>query len=239
MRTWLKNKINELYPGVDFDVLTPPDEKMGDYSVNLAFVLAKSASKGRDLASGGKEGENPKDVGKKLVSEFLADKEFKKYFDKIELAGSGFVNFYLSEDFLREKLVEISGSKNYGYGDMLKGKKIVIEFTDPNPFKLFHIGHLMSNTIGEAIARLYEASGAKVTRVNYQGDVGLHVAKAIWGMKYGPKSMPKEGDSINKKIEFLGNAYVYGAHVYDSADQGDQDRKKAIEDIKVGKKQDN
>ena len=60
---------------------------------------------------------------------------------------------------------------------------MIIEFTDPNPFKPFHIGHLMSNSIGEAISRIATWSGAEVTRANYQGDVGPHVAKAIWGMQ--------------------------------------------------------
>ena len=79
----------------------------------------------------------------------------------------------------------------------------MVEYTDPNPFKEFHIGHLMSNTIGEAISRLYELSGAEVCRANYQGDVGVHVAKAIWGKQQKP--------------EFSwGEAYVLGADQYET-----------------------
>ena len=70
--------------------------------------------------------------------------------------------------------------KNYGLNNSRVGQKIIIEYTDPNPFKEFHIGHLMSNTIGEAFSRLVETSGAEVKRACYQGDVGMHVAKTIW-----------------------------------------------------------
>jgi arginyl-tRNA synthetase len=79
----------------------------------------------------------------------------------------------------------------------------MVEYTDPNPFKEFHIGHLMTNVIGEAIARLFEATGAKVSRANYQGDVGPHVAKAIWGKQQKPDLT-------------WGDAYAYGAEQYEA-----------------------
>lgn len=205
MKTWLENKIKELYPDADFDVLTPPSSEMGDYSINIAFFLA------------GKKSKSPKDIGEEVVAKFSNDKEFKKCFSKIEVAGGGFINFYLSDDFARSQLAKISGDKNFGFHDSFKGKKVIVEFTDPNPFKIFHIGHLMSNAIGEAIARLYEALGARVLRVNYQGDVGLHVAKTIWAILYELKdSFPKETEPLGKRIEYLGNAYVIGASAYEN-----------------------
>ncbi|OGM96282.1 MAG: arginine--tRNA ligase [Candidatus Yanofskybacteria bacterium RIFCSPHIGHO2_02_FULL_38_22b] len=222
MKSWLRDKIEEFYPNIDFDILIPPSFAspshkasegkldLGDYSVNLAFVLVK------------KEKKNPKEVGEELVAKFSKDKEFQKRFSKIELAGGGFINFYLKDDYVRERLVEISKEKDFGYNDEMKGKTVMVEYTDPNPFKLFHIGHLMSNTIGEAIARLYEASGAKVWRVNYQGDVGLHVAKTIWGMnslpgsKDGVNYAPSEEDSLGKKVGYLGEMYAKGSWAYSS-----------------------
>jgi arginyl-tRNA synthetase len=83
----------------------------------------------------------------------------------------------------------------------------MVEYTDPNPFKPFHIGHLMSNAIGESISRLVEFQGAKTVRACYQGDVGLHVAKAIYGMQ-----KVKEGSNY---IAYLGDAYVFGAKEYE------------------------
>ena len=62
----------------------------------------------------------------------------------------------------------------------------MVEFTDPNPFKEMHIGHLMSNVIGESVSRLVDFSGATLARANYEGDVGPHVAKALWAQhQYG------------------------------------------------------
>ena len=84
----------------------------------------------------------------------------------------------------------------------------MVEYTDPNPFKEFHIGHLMSNAIGESIARLLQFSGAEVKRANYQGDVGPHVAKAIWGIE---KLGLDASDS-----SALGKAYAAGSEAYES-----------------------
>src|SRR5690606_38557015 len=78
--------------------------------------------------------------------------------------------------------------------------------TDPNPFKEFHIGHLFTNAVGESIARLFMAAGADVRRVNYQGDVGLHVACAIYGMQQLGMNADDEFDAKD-----LGKAYALGA----------------------------
>lgn len=113
---------------------------------------------------------------------------------KVEVAGK-FINFFLSREELMPRAQEIPQTNS--------GKKILAEYTDPNPFKEFHIGHLMSNAVGEAIARVLEASGAAVLRANYQGDVGPHVAKAIWGKMQKPDAP-------------WGEAYVHGAAEYES-----------------------
>ena len=86
----------------------------------------------------------------------------------------------------------------------LQGKKVMVEYTDPNPFKAFHIGHLMSNVIGEATAGLIENEGAHVIRACYQGDVGPHVAKALWGLRKKDITEPATAKE-------LGDAYALGA----------------------------
>jgi len=225
----LKQKLQIRFPGVGFDILVPPNDKMGDYSTNVAFVLATRPS---HKATEGKEkeglpaqaGKGPMEVGEELASELSKDKDLAGIFEKIEAVKPGFVNFFLKDDFLRKKLSEITGDKNYGFNETMKGKTVMVEYTDPNPFKLFHIGHLMSNTIGEAIARLYEASGAKVLRANYQGDVGLHVAKAIWGA-LREKNNPHNSESWRNIL--LGEGYVIGSLAYDD----DEIYQKEIEEI--------
>lgn len=172
VRDWLKNKVKELYPGIDFDVLNPPDEKMGDYSINLAFVLAK------------KEGGNPKEIGKDLVTRFSNDEEFKKYFNRIELAGNGFINFYLSQDFLQKQLKKIhERGDSFGKSKEGNGKTIIVEYSSPNIAKPMHIGHLRSTIIGDALANIYEVLGYKVVRWNFIGDWGTQFGKLIAAIK--------------------------------------------------------
>ena len=120
--------------------------------------------------------------------------------EKIEIAGSGFINFFLSHEFFADSIAEIlSAKEKWGSNESLSGKKIMVEYTDPNPFKEFHIGHLMSNAIGESLSRLIEFSGAEVKRANYQSDVGLHVAKAILGRMQKPNSSWWEVYTIGTK----------------------------------------
>lgn len=170
----------------------PNERDRGDYSTNIAMILAKQEKK------------DPKTLAKKIIAEIDPDDDI----EKIEIAGPGFINFFLSREFFANSLRVIqSEGAEWGKNSTYKGKKIMVEYTDPNPFKVFHIGHLMSNTIGESIARLIEFSGAEVKRANYQGDVGPHVARAIWGLEHGKGSA--------KTPEGLGEAYAAGAKAYE------------------------
>ena len=187
----------------------PENEKHGDYSTNVAMVLAK------------KEGKNPREFAQELVTNLQKDKNLGKIVSKIEVAGPGFINFWLSKQVLNDILVDINKKKDaFGKSDFAKGKKIMVEFAHPNTHKSFHIGHLRNITTGEAISRILEASGAKVIRANYQGDVGLHIAKAIWGVKkLGLKDL---GDS-KLRAEFLGKAYVAGNSAYEENEKSKEE----------------
>lgn len=199
----------------------PEEFSNGDYSSNIAMVLSKALSK------------NPREIAESIVVEI--NKNLPEEIQKVEVAGPGFINFYLSKNFFENKTKEIISEKeNFGKNKNLNSEKTIIEYTDPNPFKEFHIGHLMSNAIGESISRIVESNGAEVIRACYQGDVGLHVAKTIWGVK----KMIEEDPAIEKS--FLGNifglgkddslwgkAYAYGAKNYES----DEIAKKEIVEI--------
>lgn len=193
----------------DFNVSHPKDESHGDYATNLSLLLAKNL------------GKNPREVAEKIITSLQIDTELSTLIDtsKINVAGAGFINFSLTNDYL---FTQAMSAKVVGYGrsKRLAGQKVMVEYTDPNPFKEMHIGHLMSNTIGEAIARLIESQGAEVKRACYQGDVGLHVAKAIWGMKQklqGESIKLKEiaGWELVKRQKFMGQAYALGATKYE------------------------
>ncbi len=199
--------------GADAPVeVSVPDEPevQGHFSTNAAMRVAK----GRGMA--------PMALAEEIAEKVRAAAP-AGFFEKVEAAAPGFVNFWASMDAWRAEYAAIAeavrrgaaGGRMYGTNTAMEGRTVMVEFTDPNPFKLFHIGHLMSNTIGESFSRLYAATGAKVVCANYQGDVGLHVAKAVWGMERIGKVMPEANDGIGLKMAFLGEAYAYGARAYE------------------------
>ncbi len=186
----------------------PADLKMGDYSTNVAMAYAKQL------------GTNPRELAEKIKIEIEKEKIIE--IKNIEVAGAGFINFYLSHEFFVDSTKEILKQKeNWGKNELVKGKKVMVEYTDPNPFKPFHIGHLMTNAIGESIARIMEYSGAKTIRANYQGDVGPHVAKAIYGIMNAGVSYE------DKDALWIGAQYAKGSDAYDT----DENAKKEIDDI--------
>jgi arginyl-tRNA synthetase len=170
----------------------PADMKNGDYSSGVAMQYAKQT------------GMAPRALAEKIVAAMGTIAGVAK----IEIAGAGFINFYLTSQAVAKSLEEARADEKWGANKNLAGKKIMVEYTDPNPFKEFHIGHLMSNAIGESISRLLQFSGAEVKRANYQGDVGPHVAKAMWGIA-------KLGVNPSDAID-LGKAYAAGAQAYES-----------------------
>lgn len=166
---------------------------------------------------------NPRELAEEYVTKLQNDQSSKSLFEKIEVAGPGFINFYLKKDILIDNLIQISKQKdNFGKslpaqaGDLLKGKKIMFEYAHPNTHKAFHIGHLRNITTGETLSRLHEAIGAGVIRTNYQGDVGLHIAKAIYGIKLNGFEDPKD---VKKRAEYLGKVYAVGATKFEESDE--------------------
>jgi arginyl-tRNA synthetase len=185
----------------DFALEHPENLENGDYSTNVALAIAKGVER------------NPKELAEKIVVE-INRLNVDKNMEKVEVAGNGFINFYLSRKFFGKSVEEIlNKAENFGKNNLLQGKKIMVEYTDPNPFKPFHIGHLMTNAIGESIARILEHSGADVARANYQGDVGLHVAKAIWGLLQ--RGLPEEHFSNKAKAKYIGECYSFGSGEYE------------------------
>ena len=178
--------------GVAFTAERPGSMEHGDYATNAALAAGKFLKK------------NPKEVAENLKQSLDGKIAGIK---KIEIAGAGFINFFLSREAIVEEIQNAATKKEWGTNDIYKGKSVMVEYTGSNPFKQFHIGHLMSNAIGESIARILEQSGAKVSRANYQGDVGPHVAKALFVLL--------EKNIANPTIEDISKAYVEGASRYE------------------------
>ncbi|MDP2593094.1 MAG: arginine--tRNA ligase [bacterium] len=176
----------------------------GDFATNAALVYAK------------KVGKSPRELAIDLVRS-VTENQLEEV-EKAEVAGAGFINFHLKPKVFALGVTDILEKKErFGKSEHLLDEKVMVEYTDPNIFKPFHIGHLMSNAIGESISRLTEFSGAKVVRMCYPSDTGLHIAKAVWGYKNKLGSVPKDSDSLSEKTAFLGEAYVFGSSAYENS----------------------
>ncbi len=181
--------------------LSRPEEKFGDFSSNVALKLSKELSK------------SPVEIARQITLELKKNEQIAE----VSVAGPGFINITLKDSVL------FTSIKNaHKPAKSLSGKKVVTEYSDPNPFKVLHAGHLYTSVVGDAISNLFEAAGAQVHRVNYGGDVGLHVAKSLWTViKELDGEKPDELDKINedKRADWLGECYTKGNKAYEESEQ--------------------
>ena len=183
---------------VSFVVERPTAMGHGDYATNAALAAAKVL------------GANPRSLADELAG-YLMNALGGETASHVAVAGPGFVNITLAREAVALAVAEADArGAEWGKGSASAGQRVMVEYTDPNPFKEMHIGHLMSNIIGESIARLIGNEGATVIRANYQGDVGPHVAKAIWGLR-------KAGISEPASAKELGDAYAEGSRAYEDS----------------------
>lgn len=184
----------------DVDVaveLTRPDEQFGDYATNVALQLAKQI------------GKPPREIAEALAG--LVKEKLAGQVNEVSVAGPGFLNLCLSDEALVESL-DAKPSRS------LEGKTAVAEYSDPNPFKVLHAGHLYTSIVGDAIANLLEQAGATVHRVNFGGDVGMHVAKNMWAiLRFLGDENPEKLDEVSKdeRANWLSERYVEGNRAYE------------------------
>ncbi|PIR88601.1 MAG: arginine--tRNA ligase [Candidatus Harrisonbacteria bacterium CG10_big_fil_rev_8_21_14_0_10_44_23] len=170
---------------VDFKLEVPTQASFGHYSTNLALVLAK------------KEGKSSLEVAKELVDK-LEKADDGKLFKKIEVAGPGFVNFWLNPEVLATEFKKFNPEKLPKSGNK---EKVIIEFSSPNIAKPMHVGHLRSTIIGDSLARIYEALNFRVIRWNYLGDWGTQFGKLIAAYKKWGSEESLEKDPINHLLQ--------------------------------------
>lgn len=212
LRNIIQSALEKLSIAIDkIELEFPADISFGDFSTNIAMVAAKQVNKA------------PRLLAEEIANE-IRDSNPNEL-ESVEVAGPGFINFHFKRSFLADSLQNaIERNERFGFNNSHEGERVIFEYTDPNPFKEFHIGHLMPNVIGESLSRIFEFSGAEVKRANYQGDVGMHVAKAVWGMTQNDGSFPAESDSLKLKMEFVGNAYAFGSQAFEES----EDARRAI-----------
>ncbi|MCA9351954.1 arginine--tRNA ligase [Patescibacteria group bacterium] len=199
----------------DLTLEHPRELSHGDYATNIAMMLAKAENK------------NPLELAEIIAKNINAPE-----IANIEVAGPGFINITLADEFYLSQVKEIfTNPDNYGWNTAWQGKKILVEHSSPNLFKPFHIGHMMNNTIGESMARLAHTSGAEVTVVSYPSDVSLGIGKAVWKlMDYGVEKLD-EFETVAEKMAFLGRCYAEGTQAYDAAPELEARVREITQDI--------
>jgi len=146
----------------------PPNPQLGDLSL-ACFSLAKKAQR------------NPGELAIELAKTFDNNLKTKKYFSNIQAVGP-YVNFFIRPEYLASRLIpKIQREKNnYGRSADGYGHKVMIEYSNGNTHKEYHVGHLRNIAYGDAICKLLAASGYQTIPVSYINDFGIHVAKTIW-----------------------------------------------------------
>ncbi len=186
----------ELY-GVEVVVeLTRPEAQFGDYATNVALQLAKQV------------GKNPREIAEALAAHV---REGSSRIGEAAVAGPGFLNVTLSDVSLLASLSEAQKRP-------LQGQTIVTEYSDPNPFKVLHAGHFYTSVVGDAISNLLQNAGAQVHRVNFGGDVGLHVGKTMWAIvrELGGENPAKLADiPVAERSDWMARRYVDGTNAYE------------------------
>ena len=190
----VKAAFEKAYPGEDFGgvrVLPATDPKFGDYQCNDALKFAKKAHT------------NPREVGAK-VAEALKGNDV---FEKVEIAGPGFLNLTVSGNWLNSQLSALDSKSACGIPQKGAGKKIVIDYSSPNAAKQMHIGHIRSTVIGNAIDRIFRSLGYDVIADNHLGDWGTQFGILIKG--YRELLTQEERDNLT--VANLEKCYVLSA----------------------------
>lgn len=181
--------------------LSRPEEQFGDYATNVALQLNRALQK------------NPREIAESLAEKLRQD--LQDTVKEVTVAGPGFINLKLTERAL------YAAAQN-SPAQSLAGQVIVAEYSDPNPFKILHAGHVYTTVVGDAIANLLEATGGQVHRVNYGGDVGLHVGKAMWALlqRLGGAQPEKLAEiEPSERAAWLASAYIEGNSAYEDDEQ--------------------
>jgi len=170
---------------IDIHIERPKTLEHGDYSTNIALQLTKILKK------------NPREIAQLIIEKIGLDPSI----DRLEIAGPGFINFYLSAAGKSSIIKNIfTQSTNYGHNEAGKNQKLQVEFVSANPTGPLHIGHGRGAAIGDSLARIMQANGWDVTREFYYNDAGqqinnlaLSVQSRIKGIEPDDTNFPEDG----------------------------------------------
>jgi arginyl-tRNA synthetase len=186
MTTEIENLLKKVFGAEgSVDISVPDEELFGHYSTNFALRQAKV------------RGVSPLELAKEYAVR-ISEAAPAGFFQKVEAAAPGFINFWLSEKTVQAEFKKIAGDKEYGVGNIGNGKTVIVEYSQPNLAKKLHVGHMRTTIIGAALANILELSGYRVVRWNYLGDWGTQFGKLIAAYKLWGNKKEVEKDPIEE-----------------------------------------
>lgn len=197
-----------------FNVEHTKDKTHGDLATNLAMTLAKPA------------GCNPRQLAEKIIALLPLNGAIKR----VELAGPGFINFFLDENWLAQQVQAALNSERLGVPLISSPQRVVIDYSSPNLAKEMHVGHLRSTIIGDAVARTLEFLGHQVIRQNHVGD---------WGTQFGMLLALMEqhratGREISMDLADLENFYRRAKQQFDESPPFAQRARQLVVELQAG-----
>jgi len=169
----VKTAVNDIFKDANsvVEIEYPNEQAHGDYACNIAMKLTKQV------------GVPPREIAEKIVKR-IQEKGDKKLVEKIEIAGPGFINFFISNGQLHKEVLEVLQEKeDYGKLDIGAGKTMICEYSSPNIAKPLGVHHLLSTIIGQSIYNMYKFIGYNAVSINHIGDWGTQFGKLIHAYK--------------------------------------------------------
>jgi arginyl-tRNA synthetase len=178
----------DITPPEEISIEHPDELAHGDYASNIAMVLASEVDTG------------PRELAVKIVNGLRSDTPDEV--ESVEIAGPGFINFTLTDQFLAESLERIiENGKQFGSSTIGGDRTVVVEYSSPNIAKPFTVGHLRSTVIGDAIANILAFTGHSVVRDNHIGDWGTQFGKILYALdQWGDIEAIEDSDQPMKKL---------------------------------------
>ncbi len=214
---------------IEVELTEAPAETGADYATNVALKLAKIAHKSPMMIA--------EEIKTELEKADAGENGERLEVERVEIAAPGFLNFISPGEYYIEKVQgyaqDLKGNlQNFISQDEYSGKTVVAEFSDPNPFKVLHVGHLYTSIVGDSISRLLEKAGAKVVRANFGGDVGMHVAKTLWALTASANSLSKRSSAQEQDAKSSSFArFTFSANLPDAESAQGTGLGVAIEEI--------
>ncbi len=199
-----------------FTVERTKDKSHGDFASNLALTLAKPAKA------------NPRQIAEKIVALLPQDGAI----ERVEIAGPGFINFFLDESWLTRQVAIALADSHLGVPPVQQPQTVVIDYSSPNLAKEMHVGHLRSTIIGDAVARTLEFLGHRVIRQNHVGDWGTQ-----FGMLLALMEQFRHADrEISMELSDLENFYRQAKQQFDDSEEFAARSRQLVVELQSGDK---